>query len=206
MDVAAPELPAQLPAALATQGWCCCDDFISGTLVRALQTEVARRFERGEFRPAAVGTGAGRARRPEVRSDQICWVVHESSEPVRAVERQFESLRLLINRALTLGLFEHEVHFARYAPGAFYTRHVDTFAGSSSRIVSTVLYLNEQWQEDDGGALRLHLDEAAGEHVDVLPVAGRLVLFFSERFPHEVLPARRERWSLTGWYRTRGPI
>ena len=36
------------------------------------------------------------------------------------------------------------------------------------------------------------------------PAAGTLVVFMSGDFPHEVLPASRERLSLTGWYRRRG--
>ena len=38
---------------------------------------------------------------------------------------------------------------------------------------------------------------------DVLPVAGTLVCFLSDRFDHEVLPATRERLALTGWFRRR---
>jgi SM-20-related protein len=38
---------------------------------------------------------------------------------------------------------------------------------------------------------------------DLLPDAGRLVCFLSDRFPHQVLPARRERFSLTGWFKVR---
>jgi len=30
------------------------------------------------------------------------------------------------------------------------------------------------------------------------------VCFLSERFEHEVLPAKRERVALTGWFRRRG--
>jgi SM-20-related protein len=60
-----------------------------------------------------------------------------------------------------------------------------------------VLYLNEGWRAEDGGALRLYLPD--GPH-DVSPCAPTLVAFLSERFEHEVLPARRERLSLTGWF------
>jgi SM-20-related protein len=35
--------------------------------------------------------------------------------------------------------------------------------------------------------------------VDILPLAGRLVCFRSDQIEHEVLPATRERLSLTGW-------
>ena len=42
-----------------------------------------------------------------------------------------------------------------------------------------------------------------GRSFDVLPRGGTLVVFLSDRFPHEVLPARRERLSLAGWFRRR---
>ena len=35
----------------------------------------------------------------------------------------------------------------------------------------------------------------------VIPKANTLVVFMSEEFPHEVLPARKERYSIAGWYR-----
>jgi SM-20-related protein len=37
------------------------------------------------------------------------------------------------------------------------------------------------------------------ETLDVLPQAGRLVCFRSEQIEHEVLPATRPRFSITGW-------
>jgi SM-20-related protein len=72
-------------------------------------------------------------------------------------------------------------------------------------VLSIALYLNADWRAEDGGALRLYL-EAAGRapYADIAPVGGTLVAFRSERFPHAVLPARRERLSLTGWFRRRG--
>ena len=57
---------------------------------------------------------------------------------------------------------------------------------------------------EHGGALRLYLADQT--ELDVLPSAGTLVLFISAELPHEVLPATRERLSLTGWFRRRGPI
>lgn len=50
--------------------------------------------------------------------------------------------------------------------------------------------------------MRLYLSD--GREHDVLPQAGTLALFLSGDMPHEVLPATRERRSLTGWFRRRG--
>ena len=35
----------------------------------------------------------------------------------------------------------------------------------------------------------------------VMPRMGKLAVFLSEEFPHEVLPARRDRYSIAGWFR-----
>src|SRR5690606_40913567 len=84
--------------------------------------------------------------------------------------------------------------------GAGYSRHLDRFKDNPLRTVSVVLYLNSQWQPGDGGELRLHLPEGS---VDVAPRAGTLAVFMSDSILHEVLPARRQRASLVGWFRRR---
>jgi SM-20-related protein len=38
---------------------------------------------------------------------------------------------------------------------------------------------------------------------DVAPQAGTLMVFMSAQWPHEVLPATRDRLSITGWFRRR---
>ncbi len=79
------------------------------------------------------------------------------------------------------------------------------FAAMRRRTFLCVLYLNEDWTHEDGGALRLHLGDGENADIsDVLPIGGTLVPFLSERFAHEVLPAKRERLSLTGWFKSRG--
>ena len=89
-----------------------------------------------------------------------------------------------------------EAHVAVYPPGTRYAPHRDRFRADDRRVLSSVLYLNERWTVSDGGALRLYVDDGA---VEVLPHAGTLVTFLSERFLHEVLPARRPRMAVTGW-------
>ena len=93
---------------------------------------------------------------------------------------------------------------ALYPPGSFYRKHLDQFRGVAHRKVSAILYLNPAWSVDDGGELRLYLEPAGeGEYRDIAPLGGTLVCFRSDRFHHEVLPTRRERRSLTGWFRVR---
>jgi SM-20-related protein len=196
--------PAALKAiadALAAHGFCVCADFLPvAALARDARANVSA------FRPAGIGAGERHALRPGVRGDSTLWLEPPGrSGAQRAALARFEALRLALNRDLQLGLFDFECHFAVYPLGAGYRRHMDRFRDderSRSRILSCVLYLNRHWLPEDGGQLRLHLPHAAA--LDILPEAGTLVAFFSDRFEHEVVPARRERLSLTGWFRRRG--
>jgi len=104
---------------------------------------------------------------------------------------------------LFLGLVSFEVHYAVYPPGTHYEKHRDRFRTSAERVLTAIVYLNEEWRADDGGSLRIYLSEDCTRYHDVLPAAGMFVLFRSEMLLHEVLPARRERFSLTGWLRRR---
>lgn len=192
--------------AIAAEGRAVVPDFIDPELISELRAECRRFAAEGALRVAAIGNSARRQTRSDIRTDEIRWLEEADATPAqRRCLARFEVLRLAFNRELQLGLFEFECHFSRYAPGAFYRKHFDQIHGDRHRRLSCVLYLNENWAREDGGELRLHLDAAeAGKFEDMLPVAGRLVLFLSERFAHEVLPAKRERLSLAGWFRTRG--
>ncbi|HKJ41953.1 MAG TPA: 2OG-Fe(II) oxygenase, partial [Sunxiuqinia sp.] len=57
-------------------------------------------------------------------------------------------------------------------------------------------YLNENWSKDDGGQLILYLDN---QNLHITPKWGVTVIFKSDSIEHEVLPAKRNRYSVTGW-------
>jgi SM-20-related protein len=195
-----PPVTEHIVTRLFERGWSVCDGFLSDALVTALAGEARAAWSGGSFHAAGIGSGPRYQRREEVRGDYVLWLDRGGcTSKQRECLARFEDLRQAANRELQLGLFELECHFALYPPGASYRRHLDQLAGDDSRVLSCVLYLNDGWQRADGGELRLHQAQPDG-HVDVLPVGGRLVTFLSARFEHEVLPARRERLSLTGWF------
>ena len=103
-----------------------------------------------------------------------------------------------------LALVDCESHYAVYRPGAGYARHLDCLRGNDARVISAVFYLNDDWLDADGGALRLYL--ADGSTRDTYPRAGSLLLFLSARFEHEVLPASRDRMSIACWMRQRAMV
>lgn len=192
-------------AALAARGWSVTPGFLETGLVDELRQELAGRWHSGGFRHAGVGRGAQLEVRPEVRTDWVNWLDPQDCSAAQArYLAALERLRLAINGALLLGLFDFEAHQAVYPPGSFYRKHLDQFIGIGTRRVTCVLYLNADWQAGDGGQLRLYTDpDNSGRYEDIQPQGGTLVTFLSARFLHEVLPARRQRMSITGWFRTR---
>ena len=192
----------QIAGELGEFGWSVFPDFVDAAGVQALANDMRAGWQEGEFRRAMIGTGDNKVLRTDIRSDYVHWL--DPATATRSQQNYFDELELLrraINETLFLGLFEFEGHLAWYPPGAFYKKHVDQFRGTEHRIVTAVLYLNEDWQGTEGGALRLHLqDQESAQFQDVLPVGGTLVSFVTHAMYHEVLPASRDRLSITGWF------
>lgn len=133
------------------------------------------------------------------RSDKTQWL-DEDSGALSEYLAFAEGLREYLNRSLYLGLTYYESHFSIYDKGAYYEKHLDAFKGSSNRVVTTLLYLNEDWNEIDEGQLVLY-DENDKEIHRVLPTGNTLLVFLSDKFPHEVLKTKKKRHSVAGWFR-----
>lgn len=200
-DTATP-LIARILDDLASRGWSVQTAALPAGLSAALAAECRRRHAAGELARASVGRGGGKLVDEGIRGDHIQWLGRGETAATDQYLDLLDTLREALNRELFLGLEDYECHFALYPPGSFYRRHLDRFRDDDRRTVTTVCYLNDDWLPEHGGALRIEL--ADGSEQDVLPAAGTLVVFMSADFPHEVLPASRERLSLTGWYRRRG--
>ena len=191
-------------AAVAAEGSAVIPEFLPAPLTVALAMAARRRAAAGEFQVARIGRGTGRVERGDIRGDRTLWLDDQVRTPAeRALWQALERLRIGLNEATFLGLFAFEGHYALYPPGAFYRRHRDRFHDDDARVLSCVLYLNEAWTEADGGVLRIYL--SGNKSRDVRPAGGTLVCFLADRFEHEVLPTRRERLSIAGWFRRRGP-
>ena len=175
------------------------DGFISAQRVGELIRCAGRRRDRGDFAGARIGADHRSQLRGDIRGDRTCWFAAPLFEEERALLGDLEQLRLDLNRGY-LGLFDLELHYAWYAPGTGYARHVDQPQGRDQRKVSLVLYLNDAWTPDAGGELRIFDGNQAR---DIEPIAGRLVCFLTEGREHAVLTTRRDRLSITGWFRQR---
>lgn len=188
---------------LSERGWLSVDvrPVLGDELLSSLGDEVRILDRSDALRAARIGRGPDKTRDQSVRRDKIAWLQGETAAQA-ALFRVFESIRAGLNQRLFLGLRRFEAHYATYHPGDFYRKHVDSFHGRASRVVSVVLYLNDDWQDTDGGALQVFNRDSDLEVCGrVSPERGRMAVFMSEETPHEVLPANRTRYSVACWFR-----
>ena len=196
-----PTVTEEITNALSTTGWYVGDSIFSASLTSDLSSQGHALSHAGQLHAAHVGRADGAQLSGRNRSDDTVWL---TDAPRDAYEREalatVNTLRTDLNESLYLGARSTELHFARYAPGAFYAKHRDRFRDNDARVVSMVFYLNEAWADDAGGELVIYDDDVDGTRLArVSPRSGTMVCFLSDRFPHEVLPATQERFSLTGW-------
>ena len=94
------------------------------------------------------------------------------------------------------GIDQIKVQYNNGSGGCF-PMHYDS-SNHSEREMTALLYLNESWQEGDGGELRLFPFPLAP--VDVAPLNDRLAIFHSTEMLHRVMPANKSRVCLSMWF------
>ena len=127
--------------------------------------------------------------------------------------------KLRIPTQMQVSIFDHAEH--KDEAGDYFTSHLDSAAGETleslgilgwirsryvrKRYITCIVYLNSEWQEGDGGCIRLHDSEAtmgtfeSDSYKDFAPLAGRLVVFSSHTQWHAVLPTFVTRYACSLW-------
>ena len=181
-------------------------DFLSAAETESLKAELLRNYHDDAFKKAAIGNQFNEQIRASIRGDFILWLDRESQQNAeRLFLTKIDGWVAYLNKTCFLGIAESEFHYALYPEGTFYKRHLDTFQHDDRRRLSVICYLNPaDWQQADGGELVIYTTRNGEEHpVTIYPWPGQLVVFESQVLEHEVLPARRNRLSITGWLKTR---
>lgn len=186
-----------IATALYQQGYIILEKALPSKLVGHLL--IAAIEQAAQFKPAGIGRDNQHQVNNVIRTDQILWLsTSNSAESAYLVE--MEALREAMNKRLFMGLFDYEASFAHYPSGAFYKKHLDAFKGQTNRVLTTVFYLNENWQKEQGGDLVIY-NTKNDLPIHVNPEAGTLVIFLSDEFPHEVKTTYTDRYSIAGWFR-----
>jgi SM-20-related protein len=188
---------------LARDGLSISENALPAAQIAAWHARALALQNHGELKAAEIGRAQSQELAPQIRGDAIAWLDANNTEPSEQSALHFlDALKSALNENLYLSLDHAEAHFALYPPGGHYRKHLDRHRDTDARVISIVLYLNETWQSEWGGQLKIY-DGQDNLLQSVEPCGGTLVLFRSEQFPHEVVPATKNRLSLTGWFRRR---
>lgn len=205
---------------LDQQNYLIVENFLPESLQTALRRDIDNLRSKNCFKIARIGQDQTNTLNTDIRVAETCFIgpskLSEVPLPARdQLYHRLDQVRETLqkgNPGITLDPNLTELLYAYYPKGGFYRRHRDAIPGSAStlRKYSLLLYLNDpSWDcTTDGGALRLHLDSGGDElptgespnFIDVTPAGGTLVLFPSDRMPHEVLDTTKERMAVVGWY------
>ena len=195
---------------LSNQKYSISDFFFSTEETKQLREAIIRKENKKDFHQAAVGSSVNEQIVKSIRGDKIRWIDEENkTETEEIFFSKINDFIEYLNLTCYMGIEESEFHYAIYPEGTFYQKHVDAFKNDDRRTLSIVLYLNdEEWKDEFGGQLTLYLEDEnkSEKELDILPLAGRLAVFDSKSIPHEVKTVNRPRFSITGWFKTRGNI
>lgn len=190
-------------SALNRQGWSVSDATVAPAWCGELRAYAQELWAANCFEPGEFGLDPAGGKEPEVRGDAICWVPPGSRLERHPFFGWMAGLRAVLNERFAMGLRSQEFHFARYPEGRGYRKHLDQHRGTNVRKISIVLYLNDGWNESEGGELCFY--QPANPDIELArfaPLNARLAVFVSGLMPHAVLPCRSTRWSVAGWLRT----
>ena len=188
----------QIVDALVDKGYFIASELLPETITASLYQRVTQ-LDRDDFYIPGIGRQHTFQLNQQIRSDETRWLTVDNGTDGSYLD-WMSNLRNELNQRLYMGLFKYEAHYAHYAPGAFYQRHVDAFKGKSNRVLTSLIYLNPNWQTTDGGELLIYHPETNEVIEKILPEYGKFIVFLSDQFPHEVLQAKRDRYSVSGWF------
>lgn len=185
---------------LLNQGFGVCQDLFDESTIISLRENLLNHHAHSEMHPAGIGRKFDHQKNAEVRGDVIKWI---DRQPTHFAEQilmsRIQEFVDYLNRTCYTSINDFEFHYAYYAQGSFYKRHLDQFKSDKGRKFSFVIYLNDNWLESDGGHLSLY----GVTETRLSPIAGRIVFFKSDEVEHEVhVSPTRARLSIAGWLKS----
>ncbi|GAB2813299.1 2OG-Fe(II) oxygenase [Ferruginibacter profundus] len=171
--------------------------FLNAALCKGLQQNILQLQKDDLMTVAGIGNDEVKDARQKMRGDKIYWMdkSHNNIFEQEFLQRVEDFIEYL-NRTCYTGINGYEFHYAVYEEGSFYKRHKDQFKNDSDRKYSLISYLNNDWQEEDGGQLVVYQNDTAQK---IQPQSQTSVFFKSDEMEHEVAQSNRSRMSVTGW-------
>lgn len=181
---------------LAENDYVIADQFIDDDMYTLIMNFFREKEENDQLKKAGIGSSGEFKLDASVRGDFIYWLERANDQKLEPFYGLIDELIDAFRKYCYLSLSGSEFHIAKYPADSFYKKHLDQFNNRSNRMITVLLYLNENWKSGDGGELKIY---GKDQEFLVEPVARRLLLFKSDKVEHEVLTTRVSRYSLTGW-------
>ena len=176
------------------------ENFLSDSLALHLKENLAILYAEKLLRSAGTGQNVQVDPSTFFRTDIIYWLDRKHNNPYENLFLDLmDQFMDHLNETCYTGIHSYEFHYTLYESGSSYKKHLDQFRNNDGRQYSMILYLNDDWQERDGGELCIH-------HKDrleyIAPSNGKTVFFKSNELEHEVLVTNKPRMSITGWLKS----
>ncbi len=172
-------------------------DFLPLSAYEKLKSYLNKKLDEQQFDKAGIGALADNQIVTRIRGDETFWLDRERDRPeIQEFYDLVEEMIAHFNRLCYMSLSGFEFHFAHYPQGTFYKKHVDQFRDRSNRLITFILYFNDEWKDGDGGELVIYHED--GERT-IEPSGNNCVMFRTEGMEHEVRLSHASRFSLTGW-------
>ncbi len=198
--MASPEINLKLTLLsqeLAETGYFICDDLLErNEVVRLINTFNTKKTE---LKPASIGAGLKKVVSPKLRSDKILWLDEDDLE-LKSYFSLITNIAKILKSELFLPIRQTETQMAIYEKDQFYAKHKDRHTHQGHRWVTAVYYLNDHWNLQDGGELKIYSKSDLETSKVIEPISNRLVVFFSD-LEHEVQITNAPRKSFTTWFR-----
>ena len=182
---------------LAQQDYVVIDQFFNSEELNITHQFFEQKLKDDAFQKAAIGASGKAQVINEIRGDYTYWLERNTDDQLKTIFDALDEVKSIFNRLLFLSLADYEFHLAHYPKGSFYKKHLDRFEGRKNRMISVVIYLNQDWKNGDGGELRIYPE--GKDAIDIPPLENRCVMFRSDTLFHEVLTSNTSRKSITGW-------